>query len=349
MEYLVNGKTYRLSSKLNAFQLELQVHLVDWKWRHITKEPGTSGGHPYDVVLPDSVKREQQTPLIYPGVAAALSEHRVRNGFRLHRHFHHMASSQAANINLFLPILMDPGAAAILHRINPDFASLATDQLDRGFCIEYWGGNYDKSDAVKRSRGLLGDKSAMAGTDSDIAIAYRNQQNQLCLWLIEHKLTEDEFTKCGGARSKGRDARHDCGKSFSGLLKDKEACYYHSKSDRQFKYWEITDRHQSFFVSHDIHPGCPFKGGMNQLWRNQLLGLAIEDDPAQLFENVMFSVVKHPRNDALNTTLDSYKTLIGRNAKFTVFDSDRFIRSAEAQGSPDLTEWARWYRGVYKL
>lgn len=54
---------------------------------------------------------------------------------------------------------------------------------------------------------------------------------------------------------------------------------------------------------------------MNQLWRNQLLALAIEQrkDP---FEKVTFSVVKHPRNRALDATLADYRRLIGDTERF---------------------------------
>jgi hypothetical protein len=347
ISHFANGKEYRIPNGLNAFQLELYVHLIDWKWRNITTEPGKVRDIEYDAILPDSFQGAAASPLIYPGIEGALTMHRKKNDFRIHTHFYHMASSQAANINLFLPLLTYPNAAAIFSRLKPDFAALATEYLDHGYCIEFWGGNFEDRDIASSSTGPLADKSAMAGTDSDIAIAYRDHQGELCLWLIEHKLTEKEFTECGGFKSKGRQARHDCAKSLSGLLQDKDACYY--QSARKFKYWEITECNQTFFVHHDHHTGCPFKGGMNQLWRNQLLGLAIEQGSAQLYRHVSFSVVKHPRNDSLDSTLASYQALIGGNPKFSVFQSDELVRAAEAQGDSKLNEWAEWYRGLYKI
>lgn len=99
-------------------------------------------------------------PHVYQPAQAQLAAHRVRNTFRIHKHFYHMASSQAANINLFMPILHSPHVDAILGRVNPDFKSLATDQLDQGYCIEYWGGNYLGTSAGK---GLLADKALQSG------------------------------------------------------------------------------------------------------------------------------------------------------------------------------------------
>lgn len=339
-----NGKKYQIPCNLNSFQQKTYLHLIEWKWQNVTTTPGTARGYYYDAILPEQYHREHLSPLIYPGVALELARHRSLNPFRIHLHFYHMASSQAAAINLFLPLITHPEASGILGRIKPDFAQLATNHLDNGYCIEYWGGNFDVS---LRNTGPLADKSTMAGTDSDIAIAYRNHQGQLCLWLIEHKLTEKEFTQCGGYRSKGRQERHDCGKSFADLLADPAPCYYHDV--RRFCYWEITRRHHTFFAGSDQHHSCPFQNGMNQLWRNQLLGMAIEEDPAYPFEQVSFSVVYHPENTALKTTLDEYQKLVADNPRFSVLTSDRFVDAAEQLKVNSLHDWAGWYRGLYRL
>lgn len=342
-----NGKQYRIPSGLNTFQLELYVHLIDWKWRNVTKESGTAQGNEYDAVLPDSFKKTGSSPLIYYGVADALALHRKKNDFRIHTHYFHMASSQAAAINLFLPLLTQNNATAILRLIKPDFDSLAMDHLDQGFCLEFWGEYNQSGNLAQRNVGPLGDKSSMAGTDADIAIAYRNHQGELCLWLIEHKLTEKEFTECGGFKSKGRKEKHDCSRNFAEVLQEKGTCYYHDV--RKFNYWNITERNQAFFTEHDQHVDCPFKGGMNQLWRNQLLGQAIEQDPAYPYQHVSFSVVKHPRNVALDSTLASYQKLIGNNPKFSVVQSDAFVCAAETQGDAQSSEWAKWYRELYNV
>ena len=211
----IHGKDYRLPGNLSSFQEGLYVHLINWKWKHITTEPGHSRGIAYDAILPDEHMRQEAMPHLHSSLLGNLSVHRQRNRFRIHSHFYHMASSQAANINLFLPVLHHTAASDILIHVKPDFASLATDQLDHGYCLEFWGGNFG-SDAA--DRGPLGDKSGSHGTDSDIAIAYRNREGELCLWLIEHKLTEKEFTPCSGPRSKDRDkARHNCESSFAAV------------------------------------------------------------------------------------------------------------------------------------
>lgn len=100
-------------------------------------------------------------------------------------------------------------------------------------------------------------------------------------------------------------------------------------------------------MNHSKHNSCPFKGGMNQLWRNQLLGFALEK--AGMFKEAYFSVVKHPENKALDKSIDQYKDLINHNNRFSVFDSKKVIDAASKLGDKALNEWIEWYRGLYKI
>ena len=331
-----NGQTYRLPGTLNRFQERLYLHLIDWKRKHLTEAAGTFRNQVYDAMLPASLAK--QWVLLYPGIREMLAEHRRRFQFRIHKFFNHMASSQVANINLFLPLLQHAQASAILARLKPDLARLATEQLDHGYRIEFWDEPF----------GVLGDKDKFSGTDADLAIAYYNHSGELCLWLIEHKLSEPEFTICGGYKSKNRkgNPRYDCGKPFDELVANPSACYYHAA--KGFNYWKLTAAHREFFPNHAAHPGCPFRGGMNQLWRNQLLALAIEQDERQPYRQVTFSVVRHPENRALDKTLAEYQQLIARHPKFTSFTSADVLAAA-AGIDDELQRWISWYRGLYNL
>lgn len=345
-EYIFNGAIYKLPEHLTRWQRSMYIHLINWKWNNITKEPGMyqkkdRNGvvqfYEYDTILPENVRHK--FPIIYPTILDDLLQHQRSYKFKFHEHFNHMASSQAANINLFLPILVHQNANKILSSLKPDFNQLAKSELYKGFRIEFWDGNSSKE------KGSLGDHSALAGTDSDIAIAYYNRSDELCLWLIEHKLTEKEFTTCGGAESRGRKSMHDCTKSFSSILNNKDLCYYHSS--RHYSYWNYTESNKSFFVNHSDHSGCPFRGGMNQLWRNQLLSFSLEQKGK--FRHVYFSVVHHPENEALNDSLNQYKYLIDNNPKFTVLTSKDIIKATEEHLDSDLLQWISWYRDLYKV
>lgn len=336
-EMVVNGKHYRLPDMLTPFQQEMYIHLIDWKWQHITKEEGYYGNTPYDAILPESVR--ETYPIIYPDAVGALKQHHSDFPFKLHQHFSHMASSQAANANLFLPILLNQRANEVFRKLKPGFSELATDRLDNGFQIEFWG--------AEAGPGLLGDHTKLYGTDSDIAIACYNDERELCLWLIEHKLTEREFTECHASTSKGKKAHHDCSRSFSEILENRSYCYYHDV--RHFKYWDITEQYRDFFVNHGEYHQCPFRGGMNQLWRNQLLALSVQHDKEQPYQNVYFSVVRHPQNLHLIPTIEAYQHLVGNSERFSTFTSADVVNRAKELDDPGLNKWATWYTELYRL
>jgi len=331
----INEIEYRMAGMLSPFQLEMYAHLIEWKWEHVTREPGNFGKAVYDTMFPEELAHK--FPMIYPGVVGKLKEHLVKFPFRIHRYFDHVASSQAANINLFLPLLQSPNSSAVFSQLKPDFARLAADQLDGGFRIEFWDEGF----------GSLNDKSKVAGTDTDIAIAYYNHQNELCLWLIEHKLTEKEFTTCGGAKSPSKKTCHDCSKSFTDILANKDLCFYHNNC--KYNYWKITEANLKFFANHSQYEHCPFREGMNQLWRNQLLALSIERDERQPYRHVTFSVVKHPKNTQLDATLEAYLHLIDNHPSFSVYTSADFISAASALNDSHLDEWIGWYKALYNL
>lgn len=340
----VNGTTYRLPGELNEFQTALYLHLIDWKWRNLTREPGVHRHKgrdiEYDAILPAAMKDEWQP--VYRPVVDRVKDHHRRFPFRQHQFIGHMASSQAACLNLFVPLLAEPALAAeVLRTVKPDMHEIAVDQLDQGFRIEYWADD-------GTGKGLLGDHSAMAGTDSDIAIAYRDAQGRLKLWMIEHKLSEPDFTSCGGAVSRGRTDQHRC-RPAADVLQNHDLCYYHQAERCRYAYWTITDRHPEVFPCQRLATGvaCPFMGGMNQLWRNMLMALAIEEQGQ--FAGVHFSVTYHPRNgaEALHQAVADFKVLTGNTDRFSVFTPDALLRAPAMQRSETLRRWADWYRGLY--
>lgn len=250
-----------------------------------------------------------------------------------------MASSQTACINLFVPILESEYADQILIGagvVPKEFDHIDRNQLRKGYCFEYW------ESTLEGTKGLLGDHSPNAGTDSDVAIAYRNKNNKLCLWLIEHKLTEREFTTCGGYRSKGISHSEkayctSCG--IEEILENHDKCYYHKHC--AYFYWNIMDAQSSFFCGKYEGNGCPFRGGMNQLWRNQMLALELENRGE--YEEVYFSVVSHPDNSFLDKTMNEYRQLTNNSPKFYDFKSNALVDVAVDY----LPDWSNWYKKVY--
>jgi len=250
-----------------------------------------------------------------------------------------MASSQAACINLFLPLLQYPDAAAcILQTVNPDLAAIDVESLNSGYQLEFWGKSY-----ISNPGGFLNDHNDASGTDADIAIAYRDHAGRLNLWLIEHKLSEPEFTACGAATSKGRTRQHYCDSSAD-VYRDPNLCYYHS--GRSFQYWPITKDARALFPAEKFteKQPCPFMGGLNQLWRNQLLAYAIENQETP-FKKVYFSVIHHPGNIYLDHSIHQFKQMLNTSDRFFTFTSKDIVKAAQPQ--PELAGWVQWYQNLY--
>lgn len=88
----------------------------------------------------------------------------------------------------------------------------------------------------------------------------------------------------------------------------------------------MKDGGAAFYVKAYECKGCPFRGGMNQLWRNQLLAMALEKEGT--YKKVYFSVVHHPENHFLYKSMSEYAKLTDHSSKFNSFTSDKLIDAA---------------------
>ena len=337
MKKIIDGKAYYIPSSLTIEQEHIYCHIIDWKRENITSERGLYKGNEYDAIFP----HESAIPtMLFPAIAAKWEE--MQNtpfAYKFHKFAGHAVSSQTACVNLFMPILLSKTADEILSKIPgcpSDFERIARDKLFNGFCFEYWGQD------IKQGKGLLNDHSIQAGTDADIAIAYYNTKNQLCVWLIEHKLSEKEFTTCGGYKSRANGLKSDCENcTLTSKADNPRQCYYHQKG---YKYWDYLNNNIENFLGRTNMTGCPFREGLNQLWRNQLLGFALKENG--IYHNVTFSVCHHAKNSMLNKSIEQYRELTNNRPIFTAFtnyDVMKIINSAHTE----LTAWKKWYEDVY--
>jgi hypothetical protein len=90
-------------------------------------------------------------------------------------------------------------------------------------------------------------------------------------------------------------------------------------------------------------------GGMNQLWRNQLLATSLESSTSLRwpYKKVYFSVVYHPGNNSLKPSISEYQKLIGFSDRFFAFSSDKLINQAKETKEPELSKWLHWYQELY--
>lgn len=328
-----------------AFQERIYQYLISYKEENITKECGTYKGEKRKEFLPESYWNEEVPAMLYPRICEKVKDIQ-KSEFRYKPHlfaFKHVASSQTACVNLFVPILESRHANEILKSIDAcpkDFKEIDKDALKNGYRFEFWDSTNEND------KGLLGDHSKQAGTDADVAIAYINNEGEHCLWLIEHKLTEQEFTTCGGYKSKGNtdEGKNHClNCTMKEIIDNHKLCYY--DREKHYKYWEIMSKKGTadFFGGEYEGKGCPFRGGMNQLWRNQLLAIALEKDNPYKF--VSFSVVTHPDNCYLDDSMNQYRKLVKDSPKFSSFKSSDLINASKKY--PKLLDWVKWYEEVY--
>jgi len=328
----------------NDFKNKVYSTIVAYKDECITKESGIYRGVKYKEFLPEEYWNKELPEMLYCGIRTTVAEMQ-KSPYKYKPHlfaFKHVASSQTACVNLFVPILESSYVNDILKALDvcpTDFKCIAKDVLFHGYRFEFW-------DSIDESaKGLLGDHTKQAGTDSDIAIAYYNTNDELCLWLIEHKLTEREFTECGAYKSKGNtlEGKANCKKcSMADIIANPDLCYYHRVS--KYNYWNIMiDGAANFFNGKYEEVGCPFRGGLNQLWRNQLLAVALENEGT--YKKVSFSVVHHPENHFLDGSMQKYSKLVNNSPMFNSFASDAIISVASLD--PNLNDWIDWYKKVY--
>lgn len=337
MKKVVNGNIYYIPSNLTPEQEAIYCHIIDWKRKNITAERGIYKGQEYDAILADntSVPAMIYTPLIRQLEEMQKSEF----AYKPHKFAHHAVSSQTACINLFMPLLLSDEANDILQKIPgcpSDFKEIARKELFKGFCFEYWGQD------IKQGKGVLNDHSSQAGTDADVAIAYNNMNGELCLWLIEHKLSEREFTECGAYKSKANEVKENCKKcNLATIAANPQKCYYHIKG---YKYWEYLKHNIEKYQGETGIKGCPFRRGLNQLWRNQMLAFALKE--TKTYQNVTFSVCHHANNTMLKHSIDQYKALIDNDRMFSSFTNYDILNAINTD-DPKLRMWKQWYEEVY--
>ncbi len=124
----------------------------------------------------------------------------------------------------------------------------------------------------------IGDQSKYGGTDADIGVCYTYEDGKKGVLLIEFKFIEAEFSVCGSYhRGKEKKVKREaCDQSCffenSVLQKDNKKNAAPFCGYARYYNWPLTEKSAVFdFVKIRELPGCPFRDGLNQLWRNMLL------------------------------------------------------------------------------
>jgi len=121
----------------------------------------------------------------------------------------------------------------------------------------------------------IGDQAEFWGTDADVAVFYKYDGNKKGVLLIEFKFIEAEFSVCSSYKKKVA-ARQICSTSnfYIHRVINQETdernnvlCGYN-----KYENWKLSEK--SIALDNEkikTANACPFRFGLNQLWRNMLL------------------------------------------------------------------------------
>lgn len=271
--------------------------------------------------------RDGLHPSLRDGAEAVL----VADSARPHDFLAARNSSMALALNLFLPFRLSDATplANLLSR------SLARDLTVDRVVFEYGGPTH-----------VLGEVAGAAPTEderftaADVAVFAHDAHGRRGIVLLEVKLTEGEFTSCGGAVSRANRRKDVCASSAR-FFDDPAACYLRHpwRASRDRRYWQIfATAHGGVREAFPRSTGarCPFEGNAQQIMRNHALALGLVQ--AGVADWWAFGLVHHDQNPDVPPQWDAY-------VESTV-DRDHLLRlpaSTVAVAGPDATWMARRY------
>lgn len=107
------------------------------------------------------------------------------------------------------------------------------------------------------------------GTDADTAVFYIDENGNKGVLIIEFKFIEAEFSVCTSYSRKEKNRSHCNSQNFFNdfVLSKNTLCGYN-----KYRNWDLTEKSKVIDgVKIKSLPACPFRFGLNQLWRNILL------------------------------------------------------------------------------
>jgi hypothetical protein len=211
-------------------------------------------------------------PSILSEVVRRFEDHKAGD---LNRVLTNTLSSQACCFNLFSPLKQN------LKLANNLFSLL----LKKKVKVEHIEIEFTPNQVVNligfepNGDESLGDQSTRGGTDADVAIFYKSEDDKKGIIIIEFKYIESEFSTCGSYNSsseKKKILKKLCNTQnyYQELIKPNLISNKKQFLCGYLKYdnWKLTKR--SKIIDHEkvINANtCPFRFSGQQLWRNLLL------------------------------------------------------------------------------
>jgi hypothetical protein len=337
----------------NPWQKKVYLHMSNYLERiGITKFGITRGGNAYKHWLSEeNYHRNFVTPEIHAATVKRFQEGKAGD---ISRALTNTAASQPYCFNLIIYLQnRDTLANKLFSRLlgkevkvvhlQPEFTPNTCKDLPA------FGLNGDES---------IGDQSVIGGTDSDIAVFYTYGVGQKGILLIEFKFIEAEFSVCTSyARKKELKAICDSKVFYEELIEGKKK----DQSDRflcgynNYYNWDLTSTSKLFNTEAvKTASGCPFRFGLNQLWRNLLLAENVAQ--SRRCNEFGFWVLSAKENDAYlwqnGRTEQALRSVLngqGNDAFRKIYLNDLFkILETEVENDSDRT-WLADMEVKYKI
>ena len=317
----------RSRSEGTSFAVSLQEHLEDWR-----REVDGSSNRMW----------KSWTDGIYPEYREIVQEVVSADSVKLHQYAAHLRSSQVFAFNLFLPF-RDGNRARLSEAVS--------EAVGAGFSIDEIVFEWVPPGALLGE--IDGDRPVgnEPATAVDVVLWGRLQGDHRAAVLLEVKLSEPDFTHCGGRNSPGNDKKHVCS-SAERFLENPNECYLRRplRQQRDRRYWEIfTSSHGSVlaaFPGVDTEGPCPFAYSMQQPMRNLAIARGLEQDQEIDVEKAWFGLCAHDENTNVAGHWEEWKNLLAGSTLAPSIPASEIVRVGEAEG---LQEWAAWMRKRYRL
>lgn len=259
---------------------------------------------------------------------------------RLHKQASHVRSSQAFAFNLFLPF-REGHLGRLSDLVNQQVGTRLT--IDK---VQFeWVPPGGLLGEIAGDR-PVGDEPATA---ADVVLWGHMRSRRRAAVLLEVKLSEGEFTACGGRESRGN-RRKDVCQSASLFMHEPNACYLRRpvRQRRDRRYWEIFARSygsvHNAFPNTDLNGPCPFARDMQQPMRNLAIAQGLEQGGA--VHKAWFALCAHDANPDIAALWSDWSHLLPETSMAPVLPASAIVRVGEAEG---LKDWAAYMHERYQL
>ena len=310
-----------------SFPAYLQEHLEDWR-------RGVDG--------PTGRMWNSWTDGIYPEYRELAQEVVSIDSVKLHQYAAHLRSSQVFAFNLFLPF----------RRGNRErLSDVVSEAIGTRFSVDEVGFEWVPPGALLGE--IEGDRPVgnEPATAVDVVLWGFLPEGKRAVVLLEVKLSETDFTHCGGRTSPGNNKRHVCDSAVL-IFENPSDCYLRRplRRRRDRRYWEIfTASHGSVraaFPGAGMEGQCPFAFSMQQPMRNLAIAKGLEQDQGSEVEQAWFGLCAHDENESVAEHWEEWRRLLSGSSFAPSIPASEIVRAGEAEG---LLEWAAWMRARYRL